>query len=248
MNHTSTALAQKQSLPRRLKKSLSRRGWLGTLGLGCWKVGNYFAEWLLPSRYRARRLDREFDARFGVETSGVIPLNDLQIESGNRAHGNGYEQSKPLVFYQLLSRTRARYEDFVFVDLGSGKGRALLLASELPFKRIVGVEFAAELHQAAQENIRKYHSPTQQCRDFELLHLDAAGYSIPNENTIFYIYNSFMDEVMERVLANIQRSLAEHPREVFIIYCNAVHRELVSRCGFKTVETTRWHAIYRSEQ
>jgi SAM-dependent methyltransferase len=241
-------LDQVFDLPGKFRKSLTRRGVLGTVELITWKIGAFLGNWLLPSRYRARRLDREFDAKFGVETSGIIPLSDLQIESGNCAYGNPYEQSKPLEFYELLERTGARYEDFIFVDLGSGKGRALLLASELPFKRIVGVEFAAELHQAAQRNMLRYRSPTQRCSKIELLHLDAAGYSIPHENVIFYIYNSFKAELMERVLANIQQSLAEHPREVFIIYCNAVHRDLVRQFGFAVVAKTRWHAIYRSER
>jgi hypothetical protein len=122
------------------------------------------------------------------------------------------------------------------------------MASELPFRRIVGVEFDGELHRVAEENIRKYQSPTQKCSNFELLHLDATNYSIPNEKTIYYIYNSFQEEVLAKVLANIKQSLAQNQREVFIVYCNAVHRDLVSRCGFTTVETTKWHAIYRSER
>jgi SAM-dependent methyltransferase len=250
MNQTSTpqtsgVLDQLQSLPQKFKKSVGRRGWLGTLDLCLWKVGDYLANWLLPSRYRARRLDREFDARFGVETRGIIPLSGLHIESDNLTHGIEYEQSKPMEFYHLLRMTRAKYEDFIFVDLGSGKGRALMLASEFPFKKIVGVEFAAELHQIAQENIRKFHSPTQRCANFELLHLDAAVYSIPPEKVIFYMYNPFREEVMERALTNIQRSLTEYPREVFIIYCNAVHRNLVRRFGFSVVGKTRWHVIYK---
>jgi len=234
-------------LPGRFGKSVGRRGVMGTLDLINWKIGNLLANWLSPSRYRARRLDREFDARFGVETHERVLLSDLQIESGNRVHGNKYGPSKPVEFYKLLERAKVKYEDFIFVDLGSGKGRALLMASELPFKRIVGVEFAIELHQAARENVGKYRSPSQRCGDFELLHLDAAAYSIPNENTVFYIYNPFHEEVMEKVLANIRQSLAEHPREVIIIYCDAALRDLVSRSGFVGVEVAKWHAIYRNE-
>jgi SAM-dependent methyltransferase len=235
-----------ESLLQRLQKSLRRRGWLGTLGLCCWKVGHICAELLLPSRHRARRLDREFDARFGVDTRAIIPLSDLQIESANRAYGTEYEQTKPSAFRQLLSCAPIKYEDFIFVDFGSGLGRALLLASELPFKKIIGVEFAAELHCAAEENIRKYRSPTQQCKNFELLCLDAADYAIPHEPTVFYFYNPFQAGVLAQVLANIQRSLAEHPREVFIFYCNPVHRELLGSFGFVAIVDARWHAVYKS--
>ncbi|MBZ5489392.1 MAG: class I SAM-dependent methyltransferase [Acidobacteriia bacterium] len=50
----------------------------------------------------------------------------------------------------------AALQDFTFIDLGSGKGRALLMAAQYGFKRIIGVEFMPELHRVAQENIRKY--------------------------------------------------------------------------------------------
>jgi hypothetical protein len=37
--------------------------------------------------------------------------------------------------------------------LGSGKGRALLVASELPFAKIIGVELSRELHRIAEQNL-----------------------------------------------------------------------------------------------
>jgi SAM-dependent methyltransferase len=248
MNKATQTVTQLQSLPLRLKESVGRRGWYGTLDLCAWKLGHFCAERLLPSRYHERRLDREFDARFGVDTSGIIQLDKLHLVGSNGAQGNEYEQSKPVEFYRLLRSTKAHYEDFVFVDLGSGKGRAVLLASELPFRRITGVEFAEELHRTAQENIRNYRSTTQKCRNIELFHLDAAEYQIPSEPAIFYLYNSFREEVMVKVLGNIQRSVAEQPRPVFLVYCNSVHRELVSQFGFTAVELGRWYAIYRLEK
>ena len=36
-------------------------------------------------------------------------------------------------------------QEFAFIDIGSGKGRALLLASQYPFQRILGIELLAEL-------------------------------------------------------------------------------------------------------
>jgi tRNA G46 methylase TrmB len=54
---------------------------------------------------------------------------------------------------------------FAFIDMGSGKGRALLVASEFPFARIVGVEISRELsgiaeteHHALSINIPAVHN------------------------------------------------------------------------------------------
>jgi SAM-dependent methyltransferase len=243
---TRTGLAWLREVGRRAGRSVRRRGLKGTAALAARKAGDLLGDWLLPSRYRARRQDREFDARFGVETSGVVGLERLQIESPNRRHGVWHEQSRPAAFHGLLKRLPIRHEEFVFVDFGSGKGRALLMASEYPFKRLVGVEFARELHEAARENVRRYRSATQRCRQFELHCLDAVEYEVPREPTVFYFYNPFDAVVLAQVLDNIRRSLAECPREVFVVYLNSLHGEQVRRAGFREISRGRWHAVYRA--
>jgi hypothetical protein len=49
----------------------------------------------------------------------------------------------------LLQHESLDFRDLVFIDLGSGKGRTLLMASDYPFRRIVGVELLPALHLAA---------------------------------------------------------------------------------------------------
>ncbi|MBS1806652.1 MAG: class I SAM-dependent methyltransferase [Acidobacteria bacterium] len=226
--------------------SITRRGRWGTVTLCLWKISNFLSNWLFPSRYRARRMDREFDKKFGVDTQGIIELEGLQITGENLRHGSGYEQTKPADFEKLMSALKIRYEDFVFVDFGSGKGRGLLLASNYSFRKIIGVEFATELHEAAQENIRRYRNHAQQCRNFELYCQDAVDFPIPRDQVVFYFYNPFNEEVMAKVLANIRQSIENHPREIFILYCNSVHRDLVRHYGFAELKSNRWHTVYRS--
>jgi len=246
MYHTYSLSDALHNFPAKLKRSVRLRGWFGTMNWGFGKSVAYFADRLAPSRYYEMRLNRDFDARFGVQTMTYVELSELQIERGDLAHCNDYAPVSAMTLQRLLPRIKVRYEDFIFVDLGSGKGRSLLLASDWPFKKLVGVEFAGELHRVAQDNIRKYKSPTQKCRNFELAHLDAANYPIPNEKTIFFLFNPFHGEVMAKVLSNIQRSLAEHPRDVFIIYYNPKHRDLVAEFGFVVVESAKMHVIYKN--
>src|SRR5579863_4122649 len=100
----------------------------------------------------------EFDRSHGVDTDGKFDgwtyLSDLNIQSANWIDGNDYAAIDPLRFQQAMAAFDFRFEDYTFIDFGSGKGRALLLASEFPFKRILGLEFAPELHTAAETNIR----------------------------------------------------------------------------------------------
>jgi tRNA G46 methylase TrmB len=114
----------------------------------------------MPERRRQRYGDMEYDWEHRVNTtSGAV---------GWRARLLGlfhspYQPTDPALFQEIMASLPIEFEQFTFVDLGSGKGRTLLMASEYPFKRIVGVELIAELHRAAEENIRDYRSPTQRC-------------------------------------------------------------------------------------
>jgi hypothetical protein len=106
---------------------------------------------------------------------------------------------------------------YTFVDLGSGKGRIMFLAAEYPFRRIQGVEFAAELHQAAENNIRTYRYFRRKSNNIEPLNIDASEYDFPNDNLVIHLFNPFGPAVMEKVLANLAASLKQHPRHVIVI-------------------------------
>ena len=233
-----------RSLRRKIQKSLSRRGLFGTLEF-CIRKFTYYIRECAPSQRRIRQQKSEFDQRFGIDTSGTIPLSNLDIGSENWMDGERYQATDPELFNEMLHSVQVKYEDFVFVDLGSGKGITLLLASEFPFKRVIGVEFSPELHQIAQENIRIYKSPTQKCRDLESICMDVVIYPIPKERAIFYLYNPFGEKIMVSVLNNIERSLDDYPREIIIIYHDPVFGVLLDTVEFlERIKRQRDYSIY----
>jgi hypothetical protein len=206
----------------------------------------YVADRLVPSRRRARAFDRSFDMSFSIDTAGVIPLGDLAIEGDNRAHGEAHEHIRRAVFDKAVDCLPPGLEDFVFVDLGSGKGRALLLAADYPFKRIVGIEFARELHEVATRNVVSYRSPTQRCTEFELRCQDAVDYELPPEKIVLYLYNPFGEVVLERVLENTRRSFEDRPRTIYVLYCNPEHLRSFSGIGFEEVKVRRDYAVFKA--
>jgi hypothetical protein len=95
--------------------------------------------------YRREKLfGARVDRTYGSETSGRIPLDRLEIDSPNVAEGVQYEPVSELYFRRMLGALRIPPDTYVFVDLGSGKGRALVMAAEWPFKRFVGIDFSPE--------------------------------------------------------------------------------------------------------
>lgn len=195
-------------------------------------------------RRAARRSPSEFDRQFGVETDGFIPLRDLDIESRNWVYGIQYQPASPAVVYQALAALAIDFQDFTFIDFGSGKGRALLVASEFPFKRIIGLEFSPELHAIAQQNVRRYQSKTQRCKTLESICGDFATFPVPAEPVVCFFNNPCGEPVMAKALGNIQRSLHDHPRQIYIIYLNPDFAHLLEKTEFVKVQANQDCALY----
>ena len=209
---------RKTILPR-IKKALREKGLLKT----AW--ASLRAPWHLIADYRKakRNFERpvvqdEFDLRYGVETSTRVHLSDLEIDSPNWIYAGGYWPTSTAIIHEALSLLPIRFEDFVFVDFGSGKGRVLLQASDMPFRKIIGVEFASELHKIAVSNIGRYKSENQKCREIESVCMDFTLFEIPREPLVAFLYNPSSEAITAALANNIARSLVENPRELWVIY------------------------------
>ncbi len=144
------------------------------------------------------------------------------------AYNNGYFAVAPSVFHSVMQALRDRlgldYRRFSFMDVGSGKGRALLLALDYPFREIIGVELSPELDRIARANIARYTGRRNRA-PVSSIQGDAAELKWPPVPLIIYLWNSFTGPVMERVFGNLEASLAQVPRELYLVY---IHPELES--------------------
>jgi hypothetical protein len=211
-----------KGLRRMLEAALRRRGLFGSIGNPLALVANLLKDPLALLRSHAveQALSEGFDREHGVDTEGTIVPEQLDATSENRVFAAPYQAVLPETFFHVMKLLPIDFARSLFIDFGSGKGRALLLASELPFKKIVGIEFSSHLQQVAEANLRQYRSTTQQCRSFELVCSDAVAYGIPPEPAVFFFFNPFGEEVMAKVAAGIRRSLQQAPRTVFVVYFN----------------------------
>jgi hypothetical protein len=197
----------------RVSKTLRQRGILGTAVRGLSALRR-----LLPGgRPWATPRAREWDRTFGVETAEHVPLRQLTVPADTALYGTHYEPISPACCRRVLDSLTISHEEFVFLDLGSGKGRALLMAAGYPFKRVVGVEFARELHEQALANFRTYTGPLR-CGRLESVHADAVAFPFPPEPTVLFLFNPFEASVLATVLNNLRRSVEAHPRAVYVLY------------------------------
>jgi SAM-dependent methyltransferase len=180
------------------------------------------------SGVRTKLLARWFDWRHHVVTCGEEDPRKLTVVGENAAHAVVYIPTTLRSGRYMLRNLPVRdVSGYTFVDMGSGKGRMLLLAAELPFRRIVGVEFASDLCALARKNVETYRNSNQACFQIEPLHMDAMLFKFPPEPSIIYFYYPFERFVMEPVIRNLNRSLAEHPRDVIVVYFNPVLTDVV---------------------
>ena len=205
---------------------------VGKLGASIRARGLWATLTLIPKNIMFLLTD--FDLRYGTDTGMG---NTGQIDTLPADH-EGYEGTRPRLFHRIINSLNVDCREFVFLDLGSGKGRALLLASHYPFKRVIGVEYESRLHEIAGMNARIYCHSQQKTQQIETVCGDAAAFSLPTEPLIIYMYNPFKASILSQVLDNIKASL-EQPRQILIIYQNPLHRNLLDTANF--LELKNYH-------
>jgi SAM-dependent methyltransferase len=136
----------------------------------------------------------------------------------------------------LRERLQLNFERFTFVDAGSGKGRALLLATNYPFREIIGVELSPELDRIARTNIARYTARRPHPPVVSILG-DAAEFEWPPGPLIVYMWNAFTRPVMEQVFQNLQAWFAHDPQELYLVY---MHPELESTVSGHPWLTMLW--------
>lgn len=168
--------------------------------------------------YKPER-DHSFDRRFGTDTAGSVPATDLGIEDPRtREQAILYLPSPADVTRWMLRTVNVEPSRCTFVDLGCGKGRVLLVASERPFERIVGVEISPALVAVARANAGKVREAEPGRTPIEVECVDAATFAFPEVDLLVHLYHPFEADLLARVLAQLGSSWRARPRRVVVAY------------------------------
>lgn len=162
--------------------------------------------------------DLVFDMKYQIDTINTAQLDTLQIDSQNKAVGNYYEGTNAYIFQKMISRVKLEPSQSTFVDFGSGKGKAMFMAAEFGFRKVIGVEFSIELVETCRRNLEIFRARSRSKTEFEILHMDASEYQIPPEADLLFFSNPFNEELTDKVIGNILRSHDQTPREVWVVH------------------------------
>jgi SAM-dependent methyltransferase len=179
-----------------------------------------------------------FDRKYGTDTSGYLGPEDLVKGRANDAHNHGYSAIAPSVFHEACRHWRetlpavsGRINAYSFVDVGAGKGRALLLAAELPFRKVIGVEVSEELALMAQRNVARWPRVAKPKAKIRVVHEDAAKFRWPRTPLLVYLYNPFACSLVAQMAARLAAVAATGSGLVDLLYVNPTCTDTLTTQG-----------------
>lgn len=176
-----------------------------------------------------------FDRMLGVSTRGtLITADSIFAVGGDNLPYAGVEWLP--VRHALMNLAPGPTD--VFVDLGSGKGKAVLIAGQLPYGRVIGVEIDEGLARCAEDNVRQARARLR-AKEVTIVASSVLEWPIPEETSVVFMYNPFLGQTFRSMVGRIIESYDRRPRNLHIIYClPAEHNWLVST-GRVVVEHVR---------
>lgn len=225
------------------RENVARQGRSTTLSRFFTAIWDFVSD-STPERRRQRYGDVDYDWDYRVDTtSATVSWRDRLLGAFN----SPYQPTEPGLFHEMLQQLGIDFCEFTFIDLGSGKGRVLLMAADYPFRRIVGVELLPRLHRVAEENINDYKSDAQKCFMIESVCGDAREFMFPPEPTVLYLFNPLPEVGLERLIANLELSLQRSFRPAYVIYHNPLLEHVLARStALKRIGKAGSYAIYAS--
>lgn len=187
---------------------------------------------LIWSNIRERLI---FDWTHGVDTVRQVPKDEYVSSLLNVQYGLHYSSSwTSEIIFGFRSSIRhldVRFASFQFMDIGCGKGKVQIVWEQLLRKQQLiqntfGLDYFEEILLVARRNHEKlFGSPGA------FLQADASQFDFrPFGSLILYLYNPFGEVVLRPMIDNLRYN------EVFLIYNNPVHEDVLLDAGFCMIE------------
>lgn len=174
----------------------------------------------------------KYEKQLGINTHSIVNLNKLTLAGENSEQNHHYQGASYYILFSIFEKLPIETKNLPLIDYGCGKGRALFMAEQCGFTNLIGVDIAKELINDANANKAVYVRKNSQSK-IDFLFEDATKYLIPDNAQVFYFFNPFGEEVLQKVIDNIKESVKQHPRKVYCIYLNPKYKAVFEENGFK---------------
>jgi len=167
-------------------------------------------------------------------TFAPVKLRHLTIINADIAKSSPYEAVSYFMLEKLVTAFRRLSFDTSIVDLGCGKGRVMVVAAYFGFSQITGIDFAEELCEEATSNMKKVQSAIPGI-NWKVIHANVLDYAIQSGDSVFFMFNPFVEETLDLFLDRLDASCKLYPRKTYFIYANPLHASILENRGYKII-------------
>lgn len=194
--------------------------------------------------------DEWFDRTRNIRTARNLSCEEAGIPIAQHADSESYQPARPHHIRKAIAATSVRdFAEYVYIDLGSGKGRTLFVAAEFPFREVIGVELSRRLHEEASGNTRSFRLTRRRSGPIVTLHADAKEFAFPDSKVVLYLFNPFGASTTAAVLRNLQESMSRCPRHVVIVLLWPRYSEMVARIeGMSLYAESNYYQIFEAHR
>ncbi|MFT3702860.1 MAG: class I SAM-dependent methyltransferase [Agriterribacter sp.] len=199
----------------------------------------YFASnWNPGLAFFMLRQEVKGENKYGLNTSNPIDLKHLTIENGDLSKASRYEGVNFFILEALLQKLKELTSKTCFTDLGCGKGRAMVVAAHYGYIKIRGIDFAKEVCEAATLNMQTIEAKFPAI-EYEVVCDNVLNYVIQPDESIFFMFNPFDNEIIHSFLEKIEGSLKQHSRTIYFLYVSPKHIETFFEFEYEPVYRKR---------
>lgn len=178
-------------------------------------------------RHHAYAYDLSFDQQHGVDTAGTVAVEELAAGAELKKGAHRYEPASPDFVNFLIDRLNLdKPGEHLFIDVGAGKGRVMLLAAMAGFRRVVGLEFDTRLACIANKNVELFGSRNPEV-EFTVVEGDATAFAFPAVPTVLFLNNPFGAQLVTKLLDSLDHAHDNARANVTIVYMHSVHADLI---------------------
>jgi len=175
------------------------------------------------------------EKKYGIATFRDADLDNYTIKKTDTTKSSRYEAVNYFILEKLLENFRKSFpEEKTILDAGCGKGRVLVTAAHYGFTKLTGVDIAKELCVEAESNMQKAKTKFPGI-DFKIIWDDILNYEITNDQNVFFLFNPFDREVLEKFIKSIEASAKKFPRTIYFLYASPKHLEVLEENNYNVV-------------
>ena len=166
------------------------------------------------------------DVQYGIDTIGVLSAGEISSDKKLIPQITIYAGSQPSIVRTSISALGS-IEDYTFIDFGCGKGRAMIVATEFPFREVVGVDLSPALAATARVNAAKVAKQFPDRPRVTIAEANVIDFPLPSGKLAIFAYHPFGADVLARIVRNLEAALAADTPHVFFVYDFPVHSEIL---------------------